>query len=92
MFALAIRSIRRRPGRFLATLLAAFLGATITMTFNSMHDTAAGITGTTVGSQTLGIAGGVVGGYGTLLVFFAIASTFERHTRSLAISSARWTA
>ena len=40
MFVLALRSIRRRPGRFLATLLSAFLGAAIIMMFNSMHDTA----------------------------------------------------
>jgi hypothetical protein len=40
MFALAMRSIRQRPGRFAATLLSAFLGAAIIMTFNSMHDTA----------------------------------------------------
>jgi putative ABC transport system permease protein len=81
MFALAIRSIRQRPGRFLATLLAAFLGATITMTFNSMHDTATGVTGDSIGTEALRLAGGVVGGYGTLLVFFAIASTLTVNVR-----------
>ena len=81
MFALAIRSVRQRPGRFLATLLAAFLGATITMTFNSMHDTAAGVTGDSIGTEALSLAGGVVGGYGTLLVFFAIASTLTVNVR-----------
>src|ERR1044072_2322766 len=40
MFMLAMRSIGQRPGRFLATLLAAFLGAGIIMTFNSLYDTA----------------------------------------------------
>jgi putative ABC transport system permease protein len=81
MFALAIRSVRQRPGRFVATLLAAFLGAAITMTFNSMHDTAAAATTDPAGSQTLSLAGGVVGGYGTLLVFFAIASTLTVNVR-----------
>lgn len=41
MFFLALRSVRKRPGRFLATLLSAFLGAVIIMTFGSLHDTAA---------------------------------------------------
>lgn len=81
MFALAIRSVRQRPGRFLATLLAAFLGAAVTMTFNSMHDTAAGVTGGSSDTESLRIVGGVVGGYGSLLVFFAIASTLTVNVR-----------
>jgi putative ABC transport system permease protein len=40
VFALSLRSVRRRSGRFLVTLLAAFLGATVVMTFHSMHGTA----------------------------------------------------
>ncbi|MFI8304765.1 FtsX-like permease family protein [Streptomyces sp. NPDC085927] len=75
MFVLAMRSVRQRPGRFLATLLAAFLGAAVIMTFNSMHDTAGQDGVDPVSSGTLGLAAGVVGGYGTLLVFFAVAST-----------------
>ncbi|MGC9539559.1 FtsX-like permease family protein [Streptomyces sp. UG1] len=81
MFLLAMRSIRHRPGRFLATLLSAFLGAAIIMTFNSMHDTAArdGVDATS--AETLSTAAGVVGGYGTLLVFFAVASTLTVNVR-----------
>ncbi|MEV6170653.1 FtsX-like permease family protein [Streptomyces sp. NPDC051954] len=81
MFVLAMRSIRQRPGRFLATLLAAFLGAAVIMTFNSMHDTAGqpGIDSTS--SETLSLSASVVGGYGTLLVFFAIASTLTVNVR-----------
>ncbi|MFC5213738.1 FtsX-like permease family protein [Streptomyces coerulescens] len=81
MFLLALRSIRHRPGRFLATLLSAFLGAAIIMTFNSMHDTAGqgGVDSTS--SETLSTAAGVVGGYGTLLVFFAVASTLTVNVR-----------
>ena len=78
---LAARSVRQRPGRFLGTLLAAFLGAAISMAFNSMHDTAAvdGIDDTS--AETLSLSGAVVGGYGTLLVFFAIASTLTVNVR-----------
>ncbi|MCD7442552.1 FtsX-like permease family protein [Streptomyces lincolnensis] len=75
MFLLAMRSIRKRPGRFLATLLSAFLGAAVIMTFNSMHDTAAQSGVDRVSKETLTTAASVVGGYGTLLVFFAVAST-----------------
>ncbi|MGW8634488.1 FtsX-like permease family protein [Streptomyces sp. NPDC055793] len=81
MLALALRSIRQRPGRFLATLLSAFLGAAVVMTFNSMHDTAGQDGVDAVSSETLGTAAGVVGGYGTLLVFFAVASTLTVNVR-----------
>lgn len=78
---LAIRSIRNRPGRFLATLLSAFLGAAIIMTFNSMHDTAAQDGVDSTSAETLSTAAGVVGGYGTLLVFFAVASALTVNVR-----------
>ncbi|MGV9291396.1 FtsX-like permease family protein [Streptomyces sp. NPDC003719] len=81
MFALSLRSVRRRPGRFLATLLSTFLGAAVVMTFNSMHDTAAGAGVDPVSADTLGLTAGVVGGYGTLLVFFAVASTLTVNVR-----------
>ncbi|MFB7934126.1 FtsX-like permease family protein [Streptomyces sp. NPDC056039] len=84
MFVLAMRSIRQRPGRFLATLLSAFLGAVIVMTFNSMHDTAGQPGVDPVSRETLSTAAGVVGGYGTLLVFFAIASTLTVNVRQRA--------
>ncbi|GAA2253400.1 ABC transporter permease [Streptomyces atrovirens] len=84
MFVLALRSIRRRPGRFLATLLSAFLGAAIIMMFNSMHDTAGQPGVDAVSSDTLGTAAGVVGGYGTLLVLFAVASTLTVNVRQRA--------
>ncbi|MEV0218544.1 ABC transporter permease [Streptomyces sp. NPDC050704] len=81
MFALAMRSIRQRPGRFAATLLSAFLGAAIIMTFNSMHDTAGAAGVDSVSAETLSTAAGVVGGYGSLLVFFAVASTLTVNVR-----------
>ncbi|MGW6787632.1 FtsX-like permease family protein [Streptomyces chartreusis] len=84
MFTLSLRSIRHRPGRFLATLLSAFLGAAIIMTFNSMHDTAAQDGVDSTSAETLSTAAGVVGGYGTLLVFFAVASTLTVNVRQRA--------
>lgn len=81
---LSLRSIRHRPGRFLATLLSAFLGAAIIMTFNSMHDTAAQDGVGPTSAETLSTAAGVVGGYGTLLVFFAVASTLTVNVRQRA--------
>ncbi|MFC8200467.1 FtsX-like permease family protein [Streptomyces sp. NPDC057298] len=81
MFTLAMRSVRQRSGRFAATLLSAFLGATVIMTFNSMHDTAGARGVDSVSAETLSTAAGVVGGYGTLLVFFAIASTLTVNVR-----------
>ncbi|MFJ7074004.1 FtsX-like permease family protein [Streptomyces sp. NPDC098781] len=84
MFMLAMRSIRHRPGRFLATLLSAFLGAAIIMTFNSLHDTAGQDGVDAISAETLSTAAGVVGGYGTLLVFFAVASTLTVNVRQRA--------
>ncbi|MER5911277.1 FtsX-like permease family protein [Streptomyces sp. NPDC001982] len=81
MLVLALRSIRRRPGRFLATLLSAFLGAAIIMTFNSLHDTAGQRGVDKVSAETLTTSASVVGGYGTLLVFFAVASTLTVNVR-----------
>ncbi|WP_328675886.1 FtsX-like permease family protein [Streptomyces sp. NBC_00343] len=81
MFVLAMRSIRQRPGRFLATLLAAFLGAAIIMTFNSLQDTANRHGIDSVSADTLSTSASVVGGYGTLLVFFAVASTLTVNVR-----------
>ncbi|MFJ9965458.1 FtsX-like permease family protein [Streptomyces avermitilis] len=81
MFALAMRSVRQRPGRFLATLLSAFLGAAIIMTFNSMYDTAGQRGVDPVSAESLSTSASVVGGYGTLLVFFAVASTLTVNVR-----------
>ncbi|MFC8226779.1 FtsX-like permease family protein [Streptomyces sp. NPDC057287] len=84
MLFLAVRSIRKRPGRFLATLLSAFLGAVIIMTFSSLHDTAAAPGVDRVSSESMTISATVVGGYGSLLVFFAIASTLTVGVRQRA--------
>ncbi|MFF3374715.1 FtsX-like permease family protein [Streptomyces sp. NPDC002680] len=81
MFVLAVRSVRQRPGQFASTLLAAFLGAAVIMTFNSMHDTAGQPGVDSVSAETLSTAAGAVGGYGTLLVFFVVASTLTVNVR-----------
>lgn len=81
MFTLAMRSVRLRPGRFIATLLSTFLGAVVVMTFNSMHDTASAPGIDALSEETLTIAASVVGGYGTFLVFFAVASTLTVNVR-----------
>ncbi|WP_371600584.1 FtsX-like permease family protein [Streptomyces sp. NBC_00564] len=84
MFALALRSIRQRPGRFTSTLLSAFLGAAIIMTFNAMHDTAGQPGVDSVSAESLTTSASVVGGYGSLLVFFAVASTLTVNVRQRA--------
>ncbi|MEU3981973.1 FtsX-like permease family protein [Streptomyces sp. NPDC026672] len=81
MLVLALRSIRRRPGRFLATLLSAFLGATVVMAFGSLRDTAAQRGLDPASADALGISASVVGGYGSLLVFFAVASALTVEVR-----------
>jgi len=84
MFALALRSIRQRPGRFVSTLLSAFLGAAIIMTFNAMHDTAGQPGVDSASAESLSTSASVVGGYGSLLVFFAVASTLTVNVRQRA--------
>ncbi|WP_367123324.1 FtsX-like permease family protein [Streptomyces phytohabitans] len=81
MLQLAFRSVKERPGRFAATLLSAFLGAGIVMMFNSLHDTAAQAGIDAQSEEILSTTGGVVGSYGTLLVFFAVASTLTVNVR-----------
>ncbi|MGW1815880.1 FtsX-like permease family protein [Streptomyces sp. NPDC002125] len=84
MLFLAFRSVRKRPGRFLATLLSAFLGAVVIMTFSSLLDTAAAPGVDDVSAESLTLSASVVGGYGSLLVFFAVASTLTVSVRQRA--------
>ncbi|QFG23191.1 ABC transporter permease [Actinomadura sp. WMMB 499] len=79
MTALALRSLRKRTGAFTASFLALFLGATILMAFASMLDTASGTSGTT--HETLVTMASVVGGWGLLLVVFAVTSTLTLSVR-----------
>src|SRR5262245_297812 len=81
MFSLALRSVRQRPGRFATTLIAVVLGAAIVMMFNSLHDTAAGKGVDDASAEVLTISAAVVGGYGSLLILFAVASTLTMNVR-----------
>ncbi|MFJ8080059.1 ABC transporter permease [Streptomyces sp. NPDC096205] len=84
MFAMALRNVRFQPGRLVSTLLAAFLGAGIVMAFASMFDTRSGPGVDETSGTSLEIAANVVGGYGTLLVFFSVASTMTVNVRQRA--------
>ncbi|URM94814.1 ABC transporter permease [Actinomadura madurae] len=88
MFGLAIRSLRRRASAFTASFLAMFLGSAIIMAFASMLDTAraSGVTGPP--RDTLVIMANVVGGWGLLLVVFAVASTLTLSVRQRAAEMA----
>ncbi|MFA1538656.1 FtsX-like permease family protein [Actinomadura monticuli] len=84
MFALALRSLRRRASAFTAAFLAMFLGATMIMAFASMLDTAEGSGATGEAAETLSTMAIVVGGWGLLLVVFAVASTLTLSVRQRA--------
>lgn len=75
MFGLALRSLRYRTSGFAASFISLFLGAYILMTFASMLDTgfAPGLDDDS--SATLVTVSGVVGGWGLIIVAFAVGST-----------------
>ncbi|MEU8134254.1 FtsX-like permease family protein [Streptodolium elevatio] len=81
MFALALRSLRHRISGFAASFLAMFLGATILMSFAAMLDTAGGTGVDATSKETLTTMGAVVGGWGLLLVVFAVSSTLTLSVR-----------
>jgi len=83
MFGLALRSLRHRAGGFVASFLAMFLGATMVMAFGSMYDTAAGDV-PAASRETLMTMASVVGGWGLLLVVFAVVSTLTLSVRQRA--------
>lgn len=84
MLSLALRSLRFRTGGFVASFIAMFLGATILMTFASMLDTSRtdGLSSAT--RETLTTMAVVVGGWGLVIVLFAVVSTLTLliHKRS----------
>lgn len=81
MFSLALRSLRFRSGGFVASFVAIFLGATILMAFASMLDTSAGDAVSATDEETLVTMASVVGGWGLLIVVFAVASTLTLSVR-----------
>jgi FtsX-like permease family len=72
---LAVRSLRFRLGGFAAGFVSIFLGAAILMAFASMLDTRAGGGIDPTSKDTLFIVATVVGGWGLVIVAFAVAST-----------------
>ncbi|WP_243712903.1 ABC transporter permease [Actinomadura sp. 6K520] len=84
VFGLAMRSLRRRTGAFAASFLAMFLGSAIIMAFASMLDTAEAGGATGPARETLEVMAYVVGGWGLLLVVFAVTSTMTLSVRQRA--------
>ncbi|WP_229055048.1 ABC transporter permease [Aeromicrobium sp. Leaf350] len=74
MTGLALRSLRHRPTSFVATLLAVGLGTVLMGSFATLVETSFGPV-SDVDAETLVVMGAVVGGWGTLIVLFAVAST-----------------
>src|ERR1700680_278372 len=79
MLALALATLRYRTSGFAASLVAVFLGATIVMGFAALLDTALGVTGES--RKTLITIASVIGGWGLILVVFAVASTLTLSVR-----------
>ena len=81
MLRLALATLRYRPGGFAASFVAVFLGATIVMAFAALLDTATahGVSGES--RKTLITIASVVGGWGLILVVFAVASTLTLSVR-----------
>ncbi|TMR06472.1 FtsX-like permease family protein [Actinomadura soli] len=88
MFQLAMSSLRRRAGAFVASFLAMFLGSAIIMAFASMLDTAEASGATGTARETLVTMANVVGGWGLLLVVFAVTSTLTLSVRQRAVEMA----
>jgi predicted lysophospholipase L1 biosynthesis ABC-type transport system permease subunit len=84
MFRLALRSLRFRTGGFVAGFASMFLGAVILMAFASMLDTGAGPGVSATDEETLTTMATVVGGWGLIIVVFAVASTLTLSVRQRA--------
>ncbi len=77
IFGLALRTLRYRTSAFGASFLAMFLGAIILMSFASLMDTAAGPGVDPITEESLFLMASVVGGWGLLIVGFAVMSTLS---------------
>lgn len=84
MIQLAVRSLRHRTGGFVASFLSMFLGATVVMAFAAMLDTAGGPGVDSVSEETLTTMAMVVGGWGLVIVLFAVVSTMTLSVRQRA--------
>ncbi|TDE13010.1 FtsX-like permease family protein [Jiangella asiatica] len=84
MIQLAVRSLRHRAGGFVASFLSMFLGATVVMAFAAMLDTAGGAGVDDLSEETLVTMATVVGGWGLVIVLFAVTSTMTLSVRQRA--------
>ncbi|MBA0051380.1 FtsX-like permease family protein [Streptomyces sp. AJS327] len=84
MLTLTLASLRRRPTRYLASFVAVLLGATMVMAFGSLLDTAGAQPVSAQSRDTLETMALVVGGWGQLLVVFAVTSTLGLAVRQRA--------
>lgn len=84
VFGLALGSLRYRTGGFVASFLSMFLGATVVMAFAALLDTAAGSGVDDVSEETLTTMALVVGGWGLVIVLFAVISTMTLSVRQRA--------
>jgi putative ABC transport system permease protein len=76
MIGLAIRSLRHRATAFTATFVSVLLGTALMGSFATLLETSTGpVSGPD--EETLFIMGAVVGGWGTLIVLFSLASTLS---------------
>lgn len=73
MNALALRSLRHRPLTATATFLAVLLGTVLIGSFATLAESSFAASGTD--ADTLVILGAVVGGWGSMIVLFSVAST-----------------
>lgn len=74
MTSLAWASLRHRPTAFTATFLAVLLGTAMIGSFATLVETASGPV-STADEEALTIMGAVVGGWGSAIVLFSVAST-----------------
>lgn len=74
MTTLALASLRHRRTAFTATVLSVFLGAVLIGAFATLAQTATGDI-SSADAETLAIMGLVVGGWGSMIVLFSVAST-----------------
>jgi putative ABC transport system permease protein len=75
MTALALRSLRHRVPAQLATFATVLLGTALMGSFATLLETAGGRGVSDADAETLGTLAVVVGGWGTLIVLFSVAST-----------------
>ncbi|REE97690.1 ABC transporter permease [Thermomonospora umbrina] len=81
MLFVSLKSLRHRTAAFTASFLAMLLGATLIMAFASMLDTAGGPNVPSASEETLVNMGVIVGGWGLILVLFAVTSTLTLAVR-----------